>query len=202
MVAQRHKAIFVDKDGTLIQDIAYNINVDLIEIEPEVVDGLKLLQKEGFLLIVISNQPGIAKGYFTEEDVKKVGEKISALLLPHHLKIEGFYYCPHHPEGNIKEYAVECECRKPLPGLILEAAANFNIDLTQSWMVGDILNDVEAGKRAGCRTVLIDNGNETQWVSNEWRTPDFTATNFREAALFITTNSGIPTVYHERVDRL
>jgi D-glycero-D-manno-heptose 1,7-bisphosphate phosphatase len=196
----QHKAVFLDKDGTLIPDIPYNVNVDLIQIESEAIKGLKLLKEQEFLLVVVSNQSGIARGYFSEANLDKVWQKISDLLQPHQLSINGYYYCPHHPEGKMNPYAMDCDCRKPLPGLIFTAAAKLNVDLSQSWMIGDILNDVEAGKRAGCRTVLLDKGNETEWILNEWRTPDFTAPDFYTAALIIKENS--QNTVHERVDRL
>lgn len=198
----QRKAVFLDKDGTLIPDIPYNVNVDLIELEEATIEGLKQMKEEGFLLIVISNQAGIAKGYFTKEAVEKVKEKIAYLLQPHHIKIDGFYYCPHHPQGTVKEYAMECNCRKPLPGLLLQAASDFAVNLQQSWMIGDILHDVEAGKRAGCRTILLDNGNETEWQMNEWRTPDFTAKDLEEAATIIQMNLKTAAVHYERLGGL
>ena len=179
------KAVFIDKDGTLIPNIPYNIDPGRITIEDETIEGLRLLKDEGFLFIVISNQSGIAKGYFKEMDLEHVWNKISALLQRHEISIDAFYYCPHEPNGIIEHYAVECDCRKPLPGMILKAASQLKIDLSQSWMIGDILNDVEAGNRAGCSTILIDNGNETEWQMSEERTPAFIAGNILEAAVHI-----------------
>lgn len=180
-----NKAIFIDKDGTLIPDIPFNGNAELITLENGVVEGLTLLRKLHYLLIIISNQSGIALGYIKEEQMVQVQKKILQLLKPHHISINGFYYCPHHPQGTEKDYSVNCFCRKPQPGLLLRAARDFNIDLSQSWMIGDILNDVEAGKRAGCKTILVNNGNETEWVMNDLRVPDFEVKNFREAAVTI-----------------
>ena len=180
-----YKAVFIDKDGTLIPNIPYNVDPDKITIDDETIEGLRLLKEEGFLLIVISNQSGVAKGYFEEKDLKQVGNKISALLQKHKLNIDAFYYCPHEPNGTVEQYAISCDCRKPLPGMILKASSELKIDLSQSWMIGDILNDVEAGERAGCSTILIDNGNETEWIMDEVRTPDFVAQNFLEAASHI-----------------
>src|SRR5215204_4115264 len=174
---QLYKAVFIDKDGTLIPDIPYNVDPDLITLEKETIEGLRLMKDDGFLLIVISNQSGVARGYFTEEELERVWNKISGVLQKHQLAIDAFYYCPHYPDAVIKQYALLCDCRKPLPGLILKAANELKIDLSQSWMIGDILNDVEAGNRAGCSTILIDNGNETEWVTSLVRTPDFTAKN-------------------------
>jgi D-glycero-D-manno-heptose 1,7-bisphosphate phosphatase len=181
----KRKAIFLDKDGTLIPDIPYNVNPDLIFINSDVIEGLKLLKEENFLFIVISNQPGVALGYFEEEQLLNVKRKLEDLLQEHDISLNGFYYCPHLPGTVNKKYAMDCNCRKPLPGLLLKAAGENNIDLTQSWMVGDILNDVEAGKRAGCKTILINNGNETEWTINEFRTPDYSLANMKEAAIKI-----------------
>jgi D-glycero-D-manno-heptose 1,7-bisphosphate phosphatase len=184
-VGYLRKAVFIDKDGTLIPDIPYNIDPEKITIDKEVTEALKLLKEEGFLLIVISNQPGVAKGYFEEKDLENVWNKISLLLQKNNLAIDAFYYCPHEPRGKVEVYSIQCDCRKPLPGMILKAASELKIDLSESWMIGDILNDVEAGNRAGCSTILIDSGNETEWVINEIRRPDFIARNLLEAAAHI-----------------
>jgi histidinol-phosphate phosphatase family protein len=174
-MVKKRKAVFVDKDGTLVPDIPYNVDASLIRLEAGVAEGLRALQAAGYIIVIISNQSGIAHGYFTVEQFQGVQVKIRSLLADEGITLSGFYYCPHHPQGY-------CGCRKPKPGLILSAAKELQIELNGSWMIGDILNDVEAGRRAGCKTVLINNGNETEWLMNDSRTPDFTATNFKEAA--------------------
>jgi D-glycero-D-manno-heptose 1,7-bisphosphate phosphatase len=196
-----HKAVFIDKDGTLVPNIPYNVNPERITIDDKAIEGLRLLKEEDFLLIVISNQSGIAKGYFEEIELAQVWNKISALLQKHNLNIDAFYYCPHEPNGTIEKYAIKCDCRKPLPGMVLKAGSELKIDLAQSWMIGDILNDVEAGNRAGCSTILIDNGNETEWRMNEVRTPDFIAADLLEAAAHIKMQI-LKTVQHEWLDGL
>jgi len=173
-----NKALFIDKDGTLIRNIPFNVNPELIELEEYADEGLYKLQENGFYIIIISNQPGIALGYFKEEDLKSVEDKIKTILSENKITLKGFYYCPHSNEG-------DCECRKPKPGLILKAAYDFQIDLSKSWMIGDILNDVEAGKSAGCNTILIDNGNETEWLYTKDRTPNYIVPNLKEAAEII-----------------
>lgn len=182
-----NKAVFLDKDGTLIPDIPYNIDPSLINIEDDVIQGLKILQQQQFRLIVISNQSGVAKGYFSEKDLLRVFERISALLKPHDIFIDEYFYCPHADDGMIAPYAISCDCRKPLPGMFLKAASLMNIDLSSSWMIGDILNDIEAGNVAGCSTVLLDNGNETEWLVSNMRMPYLIAKNMLEAAQFIIT---------------
>jgi D-glycero-D-manno-heptose 1,7-bisphosphate phosphatase len=174
----RPKAIFLDKDGTIITDVPYNTDVNRVAFNDTVTEGLRLLQSNGYLLVVISNQSGIGYGYFSVDEFDKVMNKLRSMCLDFGISINGFYYCPHIPDDR-------CRCRKPEPGLILKAASEMNIDLDASWMVGDILNDVEAGKRAGCKTVLINNGNETEWVPGKFRVPDFEAKNMMEAARYI-----------------
>lgn len=179
------KAVFLDKDGTLIVDVAYNVNPKKVTLSKDSLSGLKRLQQCGYLLVIVSNQSGIAHGYFDKDELLAIEHKIKMMLYAHEIILSGFYYCPHHPDGKIKPYAIVCDCRKPKPGLLLNAARDLNIDLQASWMIGDILNDVEAGNRAGCRTILIDNGNETEWIFNQIRQPTATTKNINKAADYI-----------------
>lgn len=180
-----NKAVFLDKDGTLIVDIPYNVNPALVRLQDGAAQSLKLLKEHGYSLIVVSNQSGVAHGLFDADALLEITERIQAELRVFGVQLDGAYYCPHHPEGSIRKYAVTCWCRKPSPGLILEAASRHNIDLTQSWMIGDILHDVEAGNRAGCRTILINNGHETEWTMNSMRKPSGMASGVGEAASII-----------------
>ncbi|MDB5127264.1 HAD family hydrolase [Mucilaginibacter sp.] len=177
-----NKAIFLDKDGTLIPDIPYNVDPEKITLSNDAVAGLIKLQSEGYKLIIISNQSGVARGYFTEDKLHAVADKIKELFEWEGLRLDGFYYCLHHPQGKLPGYNIECDCRKPAAGMLLRAAADHTISLENSWMIGDILNDVEAGNRAGCKTVLIDNGNETEWVEGPCRKPTIICENINEAA--------------------
>lgn len=184
-----NKAVFIDKDGTLIPDIPYNTDPDLIDLQPYAVEGLRQLQQKGYLLIIVSNQAGVARGFFKEEALIAVEARVRELLQKEQVQLDAFYYCPHHPEGTVKEYSIVCNCRKPETGMLLSAANDFNIDLASSWMIGDILNDIEAGNRAGCRSVLINNGNETEWVINKKRIPCYMVKNINEAALLILNST-------------
>jgi len=175
-------AVFLDKDGTLIPDVPYNVDPELIVLQDNTIEGLKKLKSKGYLLIVVSNQAGIAKGLFKEVALDGVKGKLQELLRSKGIELDGFYFCPHHPEGTVKEFSIDCNCRKPKAGMFLKAARDFNIDLSQSWMIGDILHDVEAANRAGCKSILIDNGNETEWYINEFRKPDYMANNINDAA--------------------
>lgn len=179
------KAVFLDKDGTLVRDIPYNINPNYIVLTAGANQALKMLSQAGYLLIVITNQAGVAHGFFKESDLSAVKMQLRVLLQAFDVALSGFYYCPHHPNGVVASYAIACECRKPKPGLLLTAAQDHAIELKQSWFIGDILHDVEAGRAAGCRTILIDNGNETEWELTPARTPHFQVANLLEAAHII-----------------
>lgn len=176
------RAVFLDKDGTLIENVPYNVDRTRIRLRPGAVDALLLLVGLGYELIVVSNQPGVAMGLFPHGALKAVEEHLNDLFLTHGFRLADCYWCPHHPEGVVADYRLTCACRKPLPGLLLAAAAEHGIDLGESWLIGDILDDVEAGKRAGCRTVLLDVGSETEWQRGEMREPDAIATDLLAAA--------------------
>jgi len=175
------KAVFIDKDGTLIRDVPYNCDPARIVFNPGVPEALRKLKADGYQLIVVSNQSGIAMGYFKIADLEKVANKIQNDLMAKGVEIDAFYFCPHHPDGKIIRYSKPCQCRKPEPGMLLHAAERFGIDLSRSWMIGDILHDVEAGNRAGCQTILLDVGNETEWVMNEYRHPTARVSSMSEA---------------------
>lgn len=175
-------AVFLDKDGTLIEDVPYNVDPALIQLMDGAGEALARLQAAGYRLIVVSNQSGVARGMFPESALSEVQARIDKLLAPYGVALDGFYYCPHHPGGSVSEYAVACDCRKPAPGLLLQAAAEHGVDLQASWILGDILTDVEAGRRAGCRTILLDNGNETEWELSRARLPDCVVSDLRGAA--------------------
>jgi D,D-heptose 1,7-bisphosphate phosphatase len=181
-------AVFLDKDGTLIENVPYNVNPALIRLAPGAEEGLKRLHDAGFLLFVISNQSGIARGYFPESALKGVEARLREMLAAFGIRLAGFSYCPHHPEGSVEEFTMACDCRKPAPGMILRAAAEHGIDLARSWMVGDILDDIQAGRAAGCRTVLIDNGNETEWLLSPDREPHYRARDLAAAARLIVAS--------------
>jgi len=186
----KRKAIFIDKDGTLIIDVPYNVDPAKIVLSDDCTTGLKELQAKGYWLVIISNQSGIARGYFNEEALLMVEQQIKTILAEAGIRLDGFYYCPHYPQGEIQQYATDCDCRKPEPGMLLKASGELHIDLPSSWMIGDILNDVEAGNRAGCKTILIDNGNETEWLFSDRRVPTARVKNINEAAEYILGHDG------------
>jgi histidinol-phosphate phosphatase family protein len=178
-------AIFLDKDGTVLRDRPYNVDPALMEFAPGARAGLRRLASLNRPMIVISNQPGVALGYFKEDMLAGVQRRLREMFEEAGAQLRGFFYCPHHPAGVAAGYGRTCLCRKPAPGLLQRAARAHGIDLAASWFIGDILDDVEAGRRAGCRTLLLNNGNETEWVRGPARTPDRMAPDLDAAALVI-----------------
>jgi D-glycero-D-manno-heptose 1,7-bisphosphate phosphatase len=178
-------AVFLDKDGTLVVNEPYSVAAERLRLAPGAAEALASLASLGYLLFVISNQSGVARGLFSEADLGPVEQRLRALAGEAGVPIAGFYYCPHHPAGTVPRYAVACSCRKPEPGMILRAAAEHGVDLAASWMIGDILDDVEAGRRAGCRSVLVDSDGETEWVLTEDRVPHAVVGDLPEAARLI-----------------
>lgn len=184
-------AIFLDKDGTLLRDIPYNVDPQKMVFATGAQEALARLAQLRLPLFVITNQPGIALGKFDFDALYRMRQHLNQMVEEAGAMLSGFYFCPHHPEGSRTAYASRCGCRKPEPGLLLTAARQHRIDLGRSWFVGDILNDIEAGRRAGCRTVLIDNGNETEWLVNEWRDPDCRLPDLEAASRFLVNQFGL-----------
>ncbi len=186
----RHAAVFLDRDGTLVEPRHYPSSPDELVLYPDLIAELRHLSKAGFRLAVITNQSGIARGYFTEDDLTKMHESLQNELRDNGVEIDGFFYCPHHPDGVVPQLSFSCACRKPEPGLLLEAAEKLHVNLERSWFVGDILNDVEAGIRAGCRTILVDLGTEAAPDSPR-RTPHYVARDSGHALRIIRAVEGI-----------
>jgi D-glycero-D-manno-heptose 1,7-bisphosphate phosphatase len=182
----KRRAVFLDRDGTLVYPRHYPSHPEELRLYEHIGPGLRRLQKAGFRLVVITNQAGIARGYFTEDDLRLMHEYLSGELARLGVQLDAIYYCPHHPDGVIPELALRCQCRKPAPGMLLAAAADLDIDLAGSWLVGDILDDVEAGKRAGCRSILVDLGTEAR-PTRRLRRPDFVARDTVHALRIIGT---------------
>lgn len=155
----KQRAIFLDRDGTINKYVGFLRNIDELELIDGVAEAIRLINESGYLAIVVTNQPVIARGEVTENELDAIHNKMETLLGAEGAYLDGIYYCPHHPhkgyEGEVPELKIDCDCRKPKPGMLLKAAQDFNIDLSQSWMIGDGENDVKAGQNAGCRTALI-----------------------------------------------
>ncbi|HEX5139440.1 MAG TPA: HAD family hydrolase [Dehalococcoidia bacterium] len=188
-MAVNRRAVFIDKDGTLLEDRPYNVDPAQIVFTPGALEGLGMLADAGFALVVVSNQSGVARGYFDRVSVEALLSQLQAVLATQGLPLLGCYYCPHHPAGVVAEFATHCDCRKPLPGMVVRASREHGLDPAASYFIGDILDDVEAGHRAGCRSVLLDRGSETEWRRGPYRTPDFTARDLRDAARWVVADS-------------
>ena len=159
------KAVFLDRDGTINKYVGFLRKIDQFELLPGVADAIRKINASGYLCIVVTNQPVIARGEVTVPELEEIHRKMETLLGLEGAYLDGLYYCPHHPHkgyaGEVPELKIECSCRKPKPGMLLKAAEDFNIDLGKSWMVGDGENDILAGRNAGCRTALICGAEET-----------------------------------------
>lgn len=152
-----NKAIFLDRDGTINADKAYLSRIKDFEYVPGVIEGLRMLQQVGFLLIVVTNQSGIARGYFTEEDFLRLNEWMLSDLRNKGIEISKVYYCPHHPDGKIEKYRKDCVCRKPRLGMYEQAIQEFDIDISHSYAIGDKLRDLALCKTTSCKGYLISN---------------------------------------------
>ena len=166
-----NKAVFLDRDGTIVHDRGYLENPEGIELMPHAGEALTKLKQHGYLLVLVTNQSGVGRGYFREDAVESQHRRLRQLLHSEGVELDLIRFCPHAPDA-------ACDCRKPQAGLILEAAETLGVDLHRSFMVGDKLSDIEAGRRAGCRTVLIDGTSDL---------PDYVAKNMRDAADWIVS---------------
>jgi D-glycero-D-manno-heptose 1,7-bisphosphate phosphatase len=153
------RAVFLDRDGVLIEDVNLLVRTDQVHVLPRVPEALRKLHEAGFVLVVVSNQTVVARGLATETDVGRVNEWIRQLIREgSHTEIDGFYVCPHHPNATVAQFRTDCPCRKPRPGLLFKAAREMGIDLSASYLVGDRESDIRAGKSAGCTSLLVLSG--------------------------------------------
>lgn len=192
------RALFLDRDGTVVEPRHYPSHPDQLVIYPGITPLLRLLQEGGFLLVLITNQSGLARGLFTEADLQRMHTHLTNELAAVGVILNAIYFCPHHVEGIVPELAVACSCRKPQPGMLCKAAADHHIDLSASWFLGDILDDVEAGNRAGCRTILLDLGTEDSPL-DDLRRPTAVARTTKDALAIVAADANLgdaPPPYH------
>ena len=194
----KNKAIFLDRDG-VICEMVYNrefgtidspLNPKEFKLLPGASQAIKLFKKLGYLVVVVSNQPGVAKGKMTLELLGKIDKKMKRELKKNGATLDAVYYCLHHPDSKqvkVRKYLKNCNCRKPKPGLILKAAKDFNIDLKKSFVIGDGLTDIQAGKRAGCKTIFLGSLKSYYCEAMQKREskPDFVAKNLLESVKII-----------------
>jgi histidinol-phosphate phosphatase family protein len=157
-MGKKNSAVFMDRDGTINEEVSFLSRMEQLRLYPQTCEAIRLINAAKMKAVVVTNQSGIARGYFTEDFVRSVHERINELLRAEGAHIDGFYVCPHHPIYGNGIYKQHCECRKPKPGMLLQAAAEMNLDLSHSYMIGDMLKDIEAGKKAGARGVLVLSG--------------------------------------------
>jgi len=193
------KAVFLDRDGTLNVNTGYVGDPENVVLVPHAAEGARMLAGEGFALVVISNQSGIARGYFTEADADAVDARLKELLALRGVTVAAMYRCPHWPDDERPESVAPCDCRKPKPGMLLRAAADLGLDLTRSWVVGDRLLDMQAGRAAGCRCVLVrgvpPHHPEEDFSSAE---PEYRAADLRDASRYIIEQDKAASVVPER----
>jgi D-glycero-D-manno-heptose 1,7-bisphosphate phosphatase len=151
-------AVFLDRDGTLIEEVGYLNRLDRVRFFPWTVDAVRVLGEAGLPVFVVTNQAGVARGYFDEQLVRDTHALIDGRMREGRARVDGYYYCPHHPDGRVEAYRVTCDCRKPKPGMILRAAREHELDLARSFVVGDRWIDVETGRASGATTVLVTTG--------------------------------------------
>jgi D-glycero-D-manno-heptose 1,7-bisphosphate phosphatase len=177
-------AVFFDRDGTLVRDPGYLTHPDQVELLDGAAEAVKEVQLLGYKTVVVSNQPGVARGIITEEMLEQVHQRMRELMSGKGASLDAIYYCPYHPDGSIPRYRQDSDWRKPKPGMLLAAAAELDIDLAESWMIGDNARDVEAGRSAGCRTILINSAHTASEAAGKTK-PDHVAVNMREAVNII-----------------
>ncbi len=180
-----NKAIFLDRDDTLIEDLGYINHPDQVKLLDGVDKSLIELKAMGYKLIVVSNQSGVARGIVSEEVLGEIHDRLKQLLAEKGAPLDRIYYCPYHPDGVIEKYRKESDWRKPKPGMLLAAAKEMDIDLTQSWMIGNSVRDVEAGLQAGCKTILTNDVSHSEQHKLGEPNPDYRAVNIKEAVNII-----------------
>lgn len=188
-------AVFVDRDGTISEEVGYISDLDQFRLVPKAAEAIKLINESDLVVIVITNQAGVAKGYFSEETVDHIHKKMEKLLLEHGAYLDGIYYCPHHPEGVVGSYRRACDCRKPAPGLLEQASKDHGIDLAASYMVGDKVTDIELARKVGAKGILVLTGygrDELQKISDvPVENPAYVALDLFDAVKWIMNDLGI-----------
>ena len=186
----KQRAVFIDRDGTISEEVGYINHPSRFRVFPYSAPAIKLLNDAGWLAVVITNQAGVARGYFSESMIQLVHENLQQELASLNARLDGIYYCAHHPSVGEPPYRVDCDCRKPKPGLVNRAAEEMNIDLSASWMIGDRYGDIEMARNAGVRSAFVLSGygrGEWEHQRKDWKEqPDLIAENLLEAVAMIT----------------
>jgi len=180
---EKRRAVFFDRDGTINEEVGYLSRLEDLKIFDNAAEAIRKIKGQGFLAIIITNQSGVARGFFDEQFIVTVHEKINEYLEERGTRLDALYYCPHHPKFGNEKYRKACPCRKPEPGLLLKAAEDFNIDLQKSYVVGDMPRDMDIARRVGAKGVMVRTG-YGKYVTIMGKA-DFIAADLREAADWI-----------------
>lgn len=187
----KRPAVFIDRDGTISEEVGYVNHPSRFRVFPYSSAAIRILNDAGWLAIVITNQAGVARGYFSEDVIHKIHDQLTRDLQNESARLDAIYYCPHHPSVGEPPYRLECDCRKPRTGLIQQAAKDFEIDMAASWMAGDRYGDLELARNAGLRSALVLSGygrGEWEYQSHAWQhRPDLVSENLLEAVKSIVT---------------
>ena len=189
-----HKAVFLDRDGTICEEVGYMDSLEKMRLIPRAGEAVRRINARGFKTIVVTNQSGVARGYFTEERLQTLHEELIRQLKEEGAHLDGIYYCPHHPEGEASPYRTVCDCRKPATGLLLKAAEELGVDLQASYMIGDHYSDVECAHRAGAKGILLLTGHgQAAWSQrDQWRVaPDWIAEDLFSAVQWVLEQDGV-----------
>ena len=180
-------AVFLDRDGTINEDVGYLQNIEQLTLIPGAAQGIRILNNYGFKVVVVTNQSGVARGYFREEFIVQTHDHLRAVLQRENAIIDAFYYCPHHPAEGFPPYRKTCSCRKPEAGMLIQAACDLHLDLSRSYMVGDKIQDIQAGKKAGVKTILVKTGYGC-FVEEKDNLSEYVAHDLFSAAQWIANN--------------
>src|SRR5512145_1749179 len=186
---KKFRAVFLDREGTLNEEVGYLDSAGKLQMIPEAFEAVRRINESGMKAVVVTNQAGVAKGLFSEKFVRDVNDRIQGLFIEYGAQIDRFYYCPHHPSEGVDPYRKICDCRKPEPGLLQQAAQDLDIDLARSYMIGDHLRDVETARRVGAKGILVTTGHGADQLKTSGITaanqPDYVAKNILEAVDWI-----------------
>jgi len=186
---KKNRAVFLDRDGTINEEVGYLSRLEELKIYDNAAEAIRLLRQKGFLAIVITNQSGVARGFFSEDFILTVHNKMNEYMKERGAWLDALYYCPHHPRYGNEHYRKECSCRKPHPGLLIRAAEDFDIDLKRSYVVGDMPRDMDTARRVGAKGVMVKTGYGRNVVATS--KPDYIAEDLLDAANWIIRDQEI-----------
>jgi D-glycero-D-manno-heptose 1,7-bisphosphate phosphatase len=189
----KRPAVFIDRDGTISEEVGYVNHPSRFRLFPYSAEAIRILNDSGWLAIVVTNQAGVARGYFSEDVIREIHQHLVSTLHAESARLDAIYYCAHHPSAGEPPYRLDCDCRKPKPGLIEQAARDFEIDMASSWIAGDRYSDIELARNAGLRSAFVLSGygrGEWEYQSKSWKhQPDLVCENLLEAVKSIVSNS-------------